>query len=62
MIYYLFNDKERMQLEDLLKNEINVVKDLLSRDEGLGNVNWIKIRALQERNELLLGLLNKISR
>ncbi|MGM7724761.1 hypothetical protein [Metabacillus sp. Hm71] len=57
MLYYLFNDKERMQLEDLLINEINVVKELLGKDEA----SEIKIRALKERNELLLRLLNKIS-
>ncbi len=57
MLYYLFNDKERMQLEDLLINEINVVKELLSKDEA----SEIKIRALKERNELLLRIFNKIS-
>lgn len=61
MIYYLFNEKERVQLEDLLCHELNEVRALLDKAEIVGRSDMTKFRALKEKRELLLSLFYKIS-
>jgi hypothetical protein len=61
MIYYLFSEKERMELEELLINEMTGVKELLNKVEVTERRNIIKVRALKERREILLSLFYKIS-
>jgi hypothetical protein len=61
VIYYLFSEKERIQLEDLLCNELMEVRVLLDKAEVVGKSDMTKFRALKERRELLLCLFYKIS-
>jgi hypothetical protein len=61
MIYYLFSEKERMELEGLLINEMNLIGELLNKGEVIGRRDMVKIRALNERRELLLNVYEKIS-
>jgi hypothetical protein len=61
VIYYLFSEKERIQLEDLLCNELMEVRVLLDKAEIVGKSDTTKFRALKERRELLLCLFYKIS-
>lgn len=61
MIYYLFNEKERLELENLLLNEMFIVKELLCKVEKTEKRNMIKVRALKERRDLLFRLIYKIS-
>ncbi|MBO1515296.1 hypothetical protein [Metabacillus bambusae] len=61
MIYYLFSEKERVQLVDLLCNELMEVRALLDKAEIVGRGDMTKFRALKERRELLLCLFYKIS-
>jgi hypothetical protein len=61
VIYYLFSEKERIELEDLLCNELMEVRELLDHAEIVGRSDTIKFRALKERRELLLCLFYKIS-
>jgi hypothetical protein len=62
MIYYLFSEKERIELEDLLINEMTVVNDLLQKKEEVKEKsNAINLRAIEEKRKILLGLFKKIS-
>ncbi|MGM0878732.1 MAG: hypothetical protein ACQEWV_29635 [Bacillota bacterium] len=61
MIYYLFSEKERMELEELLINEMTGVKELLNKVEVTERREMIKVRALMERRAILLSLFYKIS-
>jgi hypothetical protein len=61
VIYYLFSEKERIQLEELLCNELMEVRVLLDKVEVVGKSEMTKFRALKEKRELLLCLFYKIS-
>ncbi len=58
MIYYLFQEKERMELEGLLTREIKEVNDLINT---IDCTNSHKDRALQERRDILFRIMKKIS-
>lgn len=57
MMYYLFQEKERIELESILSREIQEVNELL---EGTDSSKQIKGRALQERKEVLFNIIKKI--
>ena len=61
MIYYMFSEKERRELEDLVLNELTIVKSLLRKVEEIDRGDVIKERALKEKQDLLLSLINKVS-
>jgi hypothetical protein len=61
LIYYLFSEKERRELEDLLLNELTIVKELLQKVEVINRGDVIKERALKEKRDLLLRVLFKIT-
>jgi hypothetical protein len=61
LIYYLFSEKERRELEDLLLNELTIVKELLQKMEAINRGDVIKERALKEKRDLLLRVLFKIT-
>ncbi|QGQ44036.1 hypothetical protein [Metabacillus sediminilitoris] len=61
MIYYMFSEKERRELEDLVLNELTIVNSLLRKVEGIDRGDVIKERALKEKQDLLLSLINKVS-
>jgi|GEM_PF-5537508 len=57
MMYYLFQEKERIELESILSREIQEVNELLDVSDSS---NRIKGRALQERREVLFNIIKKI--
>jgi hypothetical protein len=61
LIYYLFSEKERMELENLVSKELKIVNGLLGDAEVIDRGDAIKERALKEKYQLLLSVLNKIS-
>ena len=56
MIYYLFHDKERIELESILSREIRELNELIETSDSS---NGIKIRALQERRNVLFNIKKK---
>jgi hypothetical protein len=57
----MFSEKERRELEDLVLNELTIVKSLLRKVEEIDRGDVIKERALKEKQDLLLSLINKVS-
>jgi hypothetical protein len=57
----LFSEKERRELEELLLNELTIVKELLRKVEVINRGDVIKVRALKEKRDLLLRVLFKIT-
>lgn len=57
----MFSEKERRELEDLVLNELTIVKSLLRKVEEIDRGDVIRERALKEKQDLLLSLINKVS-
>ncbi|UHA60929.1 hypothetical protein KDJ21_004340 [Metabacillus litoralis] len=49
MIYYLFHEKERKEIEQMLIRELSELDDLIYIRESLGEGNSVRERALKEK-------------
>ncbi|WP_226671078.1 hypothetical protein [Metabacillus litoralis] len=60
MIYYMFKEKERLELESILLDELKSINDILESGRIKEQENSLKERALKERTKILMSLLSKL--
>lgn len=60
IIYYVFDDRERMELEELLYNKLNSINELKEDLEIKDRTSMIRIRALTEKREILMRINAKV--
>ena len=62
MIYFMFKEKERLELESILMNELEYTNEMIEKESQKEVGNRIKERALKERTKILMGILYKIAK
>ena len=62
IIYFVFDERERMELEELLYNKLNSMNDLKEDLEIKDKRSLIKMRALKEKREILIRINTKVSK
>lgn len=62
MIYYLFHEKERKEIEQMLIRELSELDDLIYIRESLGEGNSVRERALKEKRDILVNVMSKITK
>lgn len=62
MIYYLFHEKERQEIEQMLIRELSELDELIYIRASLGEGNCVKERALLEKRDILVNVMSKITK
>lgn len=62
MIYFMFKEKERLELESILMNELNYITEMLETEIQKEKESIIKKRALKERKKILMEILYKVAK
>ncbi|TXC85644.1 hypothetical protein FS935_20705 [Metabacillus litoralis] len=62
MIYFMFKEKERLELESILMNELEYTNEMIEKECQKEVGNRIKERALKERTKILMEILYKIAK